>query len=51
MVTNRYLQHHEEKMQVNDEILKAEAAKTFWQTRDFDPIAIAYVDDDREKKF
>ena len=38
-------------MQVNDEIMRAEAAKTFWKTRDFDPIAITYVDEEKEKKF
>ena len=38
-------------MQVNDEIMRAEAAKTFWKTRDFDPIAITYVDGDKEKNF
>ena len=38
-------------MQVNDEIMRTEAAKTFWKTRDFDPIAITYVDGDKEKNF
>ena len=48
MINNRYLQHHEEKMQVNQEILKNEAAKQFWKTHDFDPVAGSYVDEDAE---
>ena len=51
MVTNRYLQHHDEKMQVNDDVLRTEAAKTYWKTRDFDPVSIAYVDQEVETKF
>ena len=48
MVTNRYLQHHEEKMNLNEDILRAEAAKTYWKTREFDPIAVTYVDQEKE---
>jgi len=44
VVTNRYLEYHDEKMQVNDDILRTEAAKTFWKTREYDPIAVTYVD-------
>lgn len=51
MISNRYLEHHDEKMQVNQEINKVEAAKAFWKTREFDPVAIAYVDGDQETKF
>lgn len=51
MVTNRYLEHHDEKMDVNHDILKTEAAKKYWKTRDFDPIAATYVDEDKEKTF
>jgi len=51
VVTNRYLEHHDDKMQVNDEIHKNEAAKTFWKTRDFDPVTVAYIDGDKEKTF
>ena len=38
-------------MEVNEEVLRAEAAKTFWKTREFDPIQITYVDSDKEKQF
>ena len=51
VVTNRYLEHHDEKMQLNEDILRAEAAKTYWKVRDFDPVVGAYVDEDKEKTF
>ena len=51
VVTNRYLEYHEDKMNANDDILRTEAAKQFWKTRDFDPIAATYVDEDKEKTF
>ena len=51
MVTNRYLEHHDEKMEVNNEVHRAEAAKAFWKTREYDPISVTYVDEEKEKKF
>ena len=51
MVTNRYLQHHDDKTTLNTEIQRAEAAKTYWKTREFDPISVKLVDEEREKKF
>ena len=50
-MTNRYLEHHDEKMNVNDEVLRTEAAKAFWKTREYDPIAVRLVDEEKEKKF
>ena len=51
VVTNRYLEHNDEKMQLNEEILRNEAAKVFWNERDFDPVVGSYIDEDKEKKF
>ena len=51
VVTNRYLEHHDEKIQINEDILRAEAAKTYWKTREFDPIAITYVDQEKEQVY
>lgn len=51
VVTNRYLEHHDEKMQVNEDILRTEAAKTYWKTREFDPISVKYVDQDAETNY
>ncbi len=38
-------------MNANDDILRTEAAKQYWRTRDFDPIAATYVDEGKEKTF
>jgi hypothetical protein len=38
-------------MEVNEDVLRTEAAKTFWKTREFDPISVNYVDQDKEKVF
>ena len=38
-------------MQLNEEIMRAEAAKTYWKTREFDPIQVKLVDEEKEKKF
>jgi len=38
-------------MQLNDDIMRTEAAKVFWKTRDFDPVTGSFVDEDKEKKF
>ena len=48
VLTNRYLEHHEEKMAVNEDITKVEAAKTYWKTRKFDPLVVKFVDDEAE---
>ena len=50
-MTNRYLEHHDEKTTLNDEILRTEAAKMYWKQRDFDPVMGAFVDEDKEKEF
>ena len=31
--------------------MRTEAAKTYWKTRDFDPVAISYVDQEAEARF
>lgn len=51
VVTNKYLEHHDDKMNLNEEILRTEAAKTYWKTREFDPISVQLVDENKEKKF
>ena len=51
VVTNRYVEHHDEKMQLNDQILRAEAAKRYWELRDYDPVMGNFVDEEKEKKF
>lgn len=51
VVTNRYLEHHDEKMDANVDIMRTEAAKQYWQTHEYDPIAITYFDKQKEEAF
>lgn len=36
---------------LNDEILRVEAAKVYWKVSDFNPVAGAFVDEDKEKMY
>ena len=51
MISNRYLEHHNEKEQANIDIQRMEAAKAFWNTHDFDPINAEYFDKQKEGEF
>lgn len=50
-MNNRYVEFHDEKESANQEISKAEAAKEFWRTRDYDPIRGQYYDTEKETTF
>ena len=51
IISNRYLELHEEKMQVDREVQRLEAAKMYWKTHDFDPVNGQFYDPDKEGKF
>lgn len=51
VVTNKYWQMNDLKVKTNDEILKAEAAKKYWQKHDYDLLTVQYFDQGKEKKF
>ena len=51
IVSNRYVEHHDAKEEANLDIARAEAAKEFWRTRDYDPIRGQYFDEEKETKF
>lgn len=51
VVTNRYLEHNNDKVATNAAIQKNEAAKAYWKTHDFDHMEGKYCDDDKEAKF
>ena len=51
MVTNRYLEYHDEKEQANNDIQRLEAAQAFWNTHDFDPLNAQYFDKEKEVDF
>ena len=45
------MEHHDTKVQTDEQILKAEAAQRYWKTHDFDPINAKYYDDKKETTF
>ena len=51
IITNRYLELHDEKTQVDQEVQRLDAAKKYWKSNDFDPVNGAYYDPDKEKSF
>lgn len=51
IITNRYLELHDEKIDVDKEIERLNAAKKYWKTHNFDPLTIAYCDPDKEQQF
>jgi hypothetical protein len=51
IISNRYKERHEDKVRVNDETAKALAAKKYWQTHDFDPVACRFYDAAKEARF
>jgi len=51
VVTNKYTQNHDNKVKCNDEIMKAEAAKSYWKRNDFDPIRGQFYDQTKENGF
>ena len=48
IISNRYMEQHDEKEQANHDIAKAEAAREFWKRNDFDPVRVQYFDDQKE---
>ena len=51
MITNRYLEHNDEKEKTNKEIALQEAAKKYWAFRDFDPVQGQFYDEKKEDEF
>jgi len=51
IVSNKYLEHHDNKVLADEQIHRAEAAQRYWKTHDFDPINIKYCDGQKEQEF
>jgi hypothetical protein len=51
IVTNRYLQLNDEKLKVDQEIERAEAAHKYWKTHKFDAVNCNYYDQDKEGEY
>lgn len=51
IVTNQYLEHHDSKLTADEKVLRAEAAKKYWKTHNFDPVTCRYYDQKKEDEF
>ena len=51
IVSNKYLELHDQKVAADEEILKAEAALRYWKTHDFDPVNCTYYDRAKEGEY
>lgn len=49
VITNRYVEHHEDKEKANLDIQRLEAAKAFWETHDYDLVNAQYFDKEKEE--
>jgi hypothetical protein len=45
------LEHHDNKVAADEQILRAEAAQKFWKTHEFDIVNCKYYDDVKEDKY
>lgn len=51
LISNKYVENHEEKDAVDKEMQKQAAAERFWTTREFNPVTCTYYDAQKEGKF
>lgn len=51
IVSNKYLEHHDQKVLADEQIMKAEAAAKYWKTHDFDPVQCTFYDAEKEQKY
>jgi len=48
IVSNKYLEHNDEKVVADEKILRAEAAQKFWKTHDYDIVTAKFYEDEKE---
>ena len=51
LISNKYKENHEEKVMLDKEIYKLNAAKQYWQRNKYNPILTKYNDPDMEGEF
>jgi hypothetical protein len=51
IITNRYLELHDAKIDVDKDIERLNAAKKYWKTHDYDLVNVNYYDPDKEEEF
>jgi hypothetical protein len=51
IVSNQYLENHDKKLIADEKVMRAEAAKKYWKTHDFDVVNCQYYDQKKEDQF
>ena len=51
IISNKYLEHHDQKLLADEQILKAEAAQRYWKTHNFDPVNCNFYNEEKEQEF
>ena len=51
LLSNKYKERHEEKVVLNNEIQKLNAAKKYWERNKYNPILVKYNDNDKEGEY
>ena len=51
IISNKYKEFNDEKVNADFEIQKLSAAKNYWKTHNYDPLLVKYIDDDKEKDY
>ena len=51
IVSNKYLEHHDQKVAADEQIMRADAAQRYWKTHDFDIVNCKFYDDDKEASY
>jgi len=51
ILSNRYVEGHEAKVNLEREIQRRQAAQKFWETHDYEPVAGHYIDPSKEQRF
>jgi hypothetical protein len=50
-VYNRYINNHEEKVKVEKEAHRLQAAEKYWKKNDYDPIRVRFIDNNKENEY
>lgn len=51
IISNKYLEHHDQKVVTDEKVLRAEAAKKYWKTHSFDIVNCRFYEDDKEQAY
>ena len=51
IISNKYLEHHDQKLTADEQICKAEAAQRYWKTHNFDPVNCNFYNEEKEQDF